>query len=764
MVIFAALAMMSGQEPTGLLGADLILTATLASVMVWFSKWVSPFALMVTAALSLLLSLLALPALICAITAVITGLFITVFRRLDRPSWRIGAALTTGFSTIAALSLPNLAGFNLSASISAALVITPTVISALANMPAKTRVRTWLATIAIATLAALAVMGVAIAGLQAKNHVELAIEQANLGVTQVRHGLSTESATTLTASTQNFDTAYDKLNGPLTWPARAVPVLAQHVDAIRMAAQQGSVLTEAAQRALVSADLSQILNSNSQLDLNRIAAINTELVSSRKALIGAYNALEGTKSPWLLPQLDTQIRRVQTQLYDIHADLALAELGTGVAPGFLGSEGERIYLVLFLQPAEAREFGGFVGAYGILAANQGQISLVETGSMGNDYAISPATLTDLERFPRAYLDQQPDRFPQNITGFSDLPTIATAIRDLSPQWRNDPNLEIDAVITVDPYAIAALLDLVGPVTIQGYETPLDSSNAVDFLLREQYFSDAETLERHEALHSLAGATFERLLSNELPSPSGFIDAFEPLAGTHHIAIASFDEAERELFGRLAIDGALPRLPQEILDNIDVVGVFTATATPSKLDAYAHRDLAYNVTIDPTSGDVTGQLDVTITNNAPPDASDYVTGTGTSTMVGADGATLGPAHNVVALSTYLKNQPLSISSPPQYRYDTEVDTDTIFGYEWSKVILEVPVNTPQVITYTTEASTQPGHYELMVLTQATANPVDFTLDISVPEGWIIDQSGTNNWTSSIQLERNTRYSIQITPEK
>src|SRR5690606_16682749 len=79
---------------------------------------------------------------------------------------------------------------------------------------------------------------------------------------------------------------------------------------------------------------------------------------------------------------------------------------------------------------------------------------------------------------------------QDITASPDLPTVAAALRQLYPQVGGE---ELDGVLLVDPYALAALMRYSGPVEIDGVPEPIDEHNAVDFLLREQY----ELFERDE---------------------------------------------------------------------------------------------------------------------------------------------------------------------------------------------------------------------------------------------------------------------------
>jgi hypothetical protein len=57
-----------------------------------------------------------------------------------------------------------------------------------------------------------------------------------------------------------------------------------------------------------------------------------------------------------------------------------ASVGLDVLPAMMGSDRPQHYLVQFTSPAESRFLGGFVGAYGVLTAEKGKLTLTSTGS------------------------------------------------------------------------------------------------------------------------------------------------------------------------------------------------------------------------------------------------------------------------------------------------------------------------------------------------------------------------------------------------
>ena len=151
-----------------------------------------------------------------------------------------------------------------------------------------------------------------------------------------------------------------------------------------------------------------------------------------------------------------------------------------------GGAAPRRYLVAVTSPNETRNSGGFMGGYAELTVTNGLIEKTASGSISELNSAGDAlgrTLTGTPEFSERYGTYVPARFLQNATASPDLPTTAKVLAELYPQAGGAP---LDGVILLDPAGLAALLELSGPVTVEGIDRPITSENVEAFLLKRQY--------------------------------------------------------------------------------------------------------------------------------------------------------------------------------------------------------------------------------------------------------------------------------------
>jgi len=741
---------LSGQEPTGNALADFVLPFFFGALIVWISQFASRQSLVISALLALVFSGLVAPAVLIAVGAVASAAFVEQRgSAFDEVAQAAGVAISAAFLSQAVLNLPNI-GFTGSASVLAAIAVGPVLWSGFSQLPKKARRTAIVSVIGLGAVSAIATALTVVAALGVRDHIEVGITQAEDGIAALEAGDQPEAVELLTASQENFSLASDRLSGPLTWPSRWVPVVAQHSRALETASDQGVALAQTAARTVDQADVEKLRGQNGAIDLQLVAAVNAELNLANLTLRDAQQALLDVDTPWLLPQLSSRLDSVQVELDDAAQNIDLANHATSVLPGILGSDGQRRYLILFVQPSESREFGGFVGAYGILTANQGRLSLVESGSIDPDIGpgLADAVFTDPAAFPSAYLFTGPDVNPQNLTAIADLTTIAAAARDLVPQWRQDPSFTIDGVITVDPYALAGLLELTGPLMIEGRDEPVDASNAADYLLRDQYleFDSNNRDDRQDVLKVLAGQAFAQLLTGEIPGPEQLGSIFGPLARADRLAFTTYDDEENAFLNRIFLSADLP----EVGSAVDMMGVFGQTATASKLDGYADRSITYDVTVDPSTGQVQGQLVVIERNNAPADAGEFILGEEIET--GPNGEPLARGSNLLVMSIYTRAVVSNIMATTAFaEFD---DQFTTFSYERVAVELEVPRGGKSELSLSTQLQVQPGRYDIYIPAQASAQIGDFTLIVRPVAGWGVagdDVASDGSWSQTFELD-------------
>ena len=754
LALFAGVAAtFSGNQPTGNSAADFVLSFVFAAGLVWLGQFAEPQALILSTVLALFFSGLQAPALVFGVLSVVAAMGITIWRPFDRNSWAIGGAFAAAMAAQAVLYLSNI-GFSLSASLLAAVAIAPLAVTGFRGLPPGQLRIARRGVFAVATFAVVASILTVIAALSVRSQIESGIERAEDGITAVEQGAQPDALVLLDAAQSDFDQASARLSGPLTWPARWVPIAAQHSRALETAADQGAALVSTAARTVTQADVDKIRGQNGRLDLTLVEAVNAELNLANRTLAAARVSLRDVNSPWLLPVLSSRLTSVDDKLASTAADVDLANHGTAVLPNMFGANGLRRYIVLFVQPSESREFGGFVGAYSLLEADQGQFTLVESGSVDTDLGVGEATFTDPGAFPEPYVLAGPSTHPQNLTATADLSTIANAIRDLLPQWRQDPTFLIHGVITIDPYALAGMLELTGPLVVDGSDEPITADYVVDFLLRDQYveFHVSERDERQEVLRELAGQAFNQLFAIDIPGPERLGSIFGPVARSNRLSMVTFNQQENAFLDRILLSADLP----QVGSAVDMVGIYGQTGTASKLDGYATRSTTYDVQFDPATGQVASELVIVESNNAPPESGEYVLGR--IEVEGPGGGTLEVGSNSLALGLYTQATVESFQANTAFRVE---DPQQAFTYDRYPIFFEVPLGGAAEVTATLSMQVEPGRYDVFIPAQATAIVGDFTLIIRPTKGWRVsgvEAAADGSWSQTFPMDEARGFSF------
>jgi hypothetical protein len=128
--------------------------------------------------------------------------------------------------------------------------------------------------------------------------------------------------------------------------------------------------------------------------------------------------------------------------------------------------------------------------------------------------------------------------------FPDFPSNAKVAEDFV-----QPKLgtHIDAVISIDYYSVAKMIELTGPLPVPGYGITLTGSNFVPVVVQYDLsaFSDPEANRAHKAIvTAVAGTLMGRVASLPPERWPALIGALNDLATTHHLQ-AYFNNAEVE---------------------------------------------------------------------------------------------------------------------------------------------------------------------------------------------------------------------------
>lgn len=607
------------------------------------------------------------------------------------------------------------------------VALVPLLSSALGNVRRPSRYL-WVA-FAVALVVGVAGAGFVVGMLAIESHAQDGVAASRDGLDAARRGEDAASIAAFTVADRAFDAATRTTDNWWMAPARALPVLAPHIDAIRDVAAQGQALAGLGADQAAVLDIRGLSRADGGLDLDSITALGPRALAVADALDEAALVLADTDSPWLVTPVTDRITSFATEIADVAPTARLAADALTLAPALLGADEAQTYVTLVGNPAEARELGGFVGSVGVLTADDGDLDFTSLGSIsGLNRQIEDAGLTiDDAELPPPLPASSPDRFVQNWANTADFSVVGEIGRRLGPAFTAS---DVDGVLYLDPYAIAALLEITGPVTIEGRDEPLAGDDAVDYLLREQYLTDDfdDDGERKDRLRDAADEAFTQLTSSSLPDPRTFAARLSPLVRARRLLFTTSSIDAHELLKRVGLRPSLD------LGAADQIVVAQENLRANKLDAYLERTLTYDLTVD-EDGSATGSLTVDLVNTAPADGlSAYVTGDGSLDRAGAP---LPEALHRISLDLYSR---LDVDRVTIDGDTVGSSSNLVGGLVRTATRVDIPAGSTVRVVFEVSGDLGRGDYALDVVPNGTAGIDTFIGSFRLPEGALTIDAG------------------------
>lgn len=741
-------AVLASGEPTGWGPADIVWSAGFAVVVVLAGAnarrwtWLTAAAVGAAAAPDLAVAAPALLGLVITLASVVGG----------RRTRILGAVvLALALQSLLRLDLDDPHGL---ASLVAAAGVLPALVSGYRRSSQPVRRTVQVGAVAFGLTATCLAVAQALVVVEARSSVAAGIDAAQSGFDAARDGEEAASVEQFDAAADAFADANDSLTAPWALAGRAVPLLGQHARAVEEITSAGADLADTASGAAADAPIEELQFTDGALDLSRVAEFEAPLAEAEAALAAADDTVTTVDSGWLLSPLANRVDEFAAEIDEARPQAEIAQEGVAVAPGLFGGDGLRRYFLAFVTPAEQRALGGFMGNFGVLTANDGDLTLArsdEIDALERPLRALEATVT-APPAPPDFVDRY-GRFaigiePGDVTMSPDFPSVATVIDQI---YTLSGGQELDGVILVDPIALQALLTFTGPITVEGYPDPLTVDNAADVLLRQQYLTFDDRDVRKDFLEEASRRTFEALTSGDLPGPRRVTEVLGPMVDQGRLLAHSFHPEEQAFFEQIGLDGTFPHN-----DGGDVLAVTTTNSAHNKGDSFLTRRLGYQATVDPDTGTVDATATVTLVNEAPAGGlPDVVIG------VNEAGGTpnlpdLPPGNNIMYLSLYTPHRlsEASVDGDP-----LAVEFEREFGLNVYAHYVTVPPGATVTVTFELEGGVDlTNGYRLAVAGQPTINPDEVTVDVGLEDGWRFDavagagftEDGdrvTGSWTDS-----------------
>ncbi|HKN50035.1 MAG TPA: DUF4012 domain-containing protein, partial [Actinomycetota bacterium] len=513
------------------------------------------------------------------------------------------------------------------------------------------------------------------------------------------------------------------LSSPLTAVASVLPVLANNLSAARSIASGAGSMAEAAREALAAGDLFPRGPDGPHFGLmqDQIAAAPWQEAQQRlsRSVQLAGSALSGVRSNGgpLVGRVALARREFLQEGQRVLGTLQQARDAVSLVPVIFGTDGPHTWFLAIENPVEARATGGFLGAFGILKADGGRLSIARFDSDLGLPAVARPPAASAEFMARY------DRFDaramwQNVNMTPDFPTAAALMAGM---WQQATGTKVDGVISLDAQALDELLRLVGPVTVTGGET-ISADNFLPVALNQAYVRFSQKQQRVSYLLDVARVVWSRISAGHVGGLGAMAGSLgRAIRGKHLLVWIPGREA---LLGRLGVAGGLN--PQRGSDYLLVVG---QNAAGNKVDYYAQRSIDYTVQIGPrtsSGGLLRSSLGIRLTNAVPASVTaPFIVGP----YLPADAVGLNRSY----VSVYM---PLTsgIVGARVGGASVGMESETEGGLSVASRFLEVLPGQSSTLNVATSGTVpSSGEYRLVVRRQPTLNPDRFRLEVVLPVG-------------------------------
>ncbi|WAJ32014.1 DUF4012 domain-containing protein [Arthrobacter sp. FX8] len=421
---------------------------------------------------------------------------------------------------------------------------------------------------------------------------------------------------------------------PLWTLTSGLPWLGPNLSAIAQVANSADDVARLGLTPLVSVydslDWETLMPSTSGTNLEPLKAAAPSVKASAYAVRASWERLERIDTSELLQQVASPLLQASGELKQATSALESAADAASVAPGMLGVDGPRNYLLIIQNNAEARASGGIPGALAVLGLDKGKLSLGAQSSANDIGIMSPSLPVDTQQ--QEIYSARLGKYMQDVNLTPDFPTAASTAQAM---WERKTGQRVDGVLSIDPVVLSYILQATGPVQVNGPElaavkaaglpTELTGSNVVQTLLSDVYAKIQQPKLQDAYFAGVAQEVFSALSSGK-GEAKGIINGM--IRGTEEGRVLAWSSngAEQSVISKYPLSGSIsgPSVaPAQF-------GVYFNDGTGAKMDYYVKRTVQL-VKECPADGYEQTTIRIISSNTAAGDAATslpaYVTGGG-----------------------------------------------------------------------------------------------------------------------------------------
>jgi Protein of unknown function (DUF4012) len=536
-----------------------------------------------------------------------------------------------------------------------------------------------------------------------------------------------------------------RLHGWLLGPLSATPILGRDVRAAeavtdtalgsargakRVAAALGSV-----ERRPSAGSISAL--ATALLDLSGVLGDGAERVERARTLLGGR-----ARSRFLGEARSAEIT------------VQRAGRGLRVVAGLYGPRGSVRYFLAFQNPGELRGTGGLIGEYGVLEASPRgpvvrQVRPVDELRRRLRGSVSPPP-----GLPAHYRRSGVIRDWRSVNIPPDLPTVG---RTMVALYQKSGGERVDGVILLDPIAMARILQVSGPIEVEGVR--LGSRSLVKATLLTAYVRYQHDNDDRRRFLGLVGLRAARAAHSALAArPVEFARALADVANGRHLAVYASDPTVENILLDLGIAGSASAPDRD--DYLMPVGI---NAAGNKIDYFLRRELSYAVQLRPDGG-ARVRAAITLHNDAPARGLPRY-------VIGPYDGRFRPGENRILQSLYVADA-YGFTRAARNGRRVRVSTDLDFRGLVLTQAVSIPAGRSATIEYdlvrNAAMRVENGRmsYRLLLRPQPTVNPDRLRVTVSAPANWSLAQvppgftrdQSTVRWSGLLNRERLLEFNL------
>lgn len=439
---------------------------------------------------------------------------------------------------------------------------------------------------------------------------------------------------TVTKLREHTSSARKESEDPLWTLASGLPWVGPNLSAISEVARSADDVASLGLSPLVSIygslNWNALVPANLGSNLGPLEAAAPGVTSAAYTVRASAERLQEIDSSHLLPQVAGPLRQTTKELTQATNALDSAADAATIAPGMLGADGPRNYLLMIQNNAEARASGGIPGALAILTLDHGKLALGAQSSAGDVGVMTPTMPVDPQQ--QQIYSTRLGKYMQDVNLTPDFPTAAATAQAM---WEKKTGQRVDGVVSIDPVVLGYILQATGPVEIAGPEleaveaaglpTELTGSNVVPTLLSDVYAKIQQPKLQDAYFAGVAKEVFSSL-ANGKGEAKGLISGLTRGTDEGRVLVWSADASEQSVIANYTLSGSVSGSSVSPAQ----FGIYFNDGTGAKMDYYVKRTVQL-IKECPADGYEQVTVRVTSTNTAPADAEkslpDYVTGGG-----------------------------------------------------------------------------------------------------------------------------------------